>query len=94
MVLSHDSLGCLPPHRAAGGPGPRREYYVLCGDQSVPATVAIIKLFVSEVPSTVNSQDLLGRTPLHHVVNGYSRYMSERSNTARFLCENGPDASL
>lgn len=94
MVLSRDSFGCLPLHRAAGGPGPLHGRYASREDQSIPSSVATIKLLLSEVPKTINSQDTGGKTPLHHSISTLSRYQSKRFDTAKFLCENGADVSL
>ncbi|GAB1201899.1 hypothetical protein APSETT445_000494 [Aspergillus pseudonomiae] len=94
MVSVRDSDGRLPLHWAAIGPDPLAED-MLPENEVLPRIVDTFKLLLEGKQSTVNIQDNLGRTALFYAVSTHAKCISSHSYTlARFLCENGADASF
>ncbi|KAE8324550.1 hypothetical protein BDV39DRAFT_180410 [Aspergillus sergii] len=76
------------------GPDPLAED-MLPENEVLPRIVDTFKLLLEGKQSTVNIQDNLGRTALFYAVDTHGKCRSSHSYTlARFLCENGADASL
>ena len=92
IVSCRDSCGCLPLHLAARGPSPLKDS--ITGDYSIPYTVATVKLLLNIIPTTINSQNKQGETPLHYAIQSYSLYGSKHSDILKFLFENGADAGI
>ncbi|KIN09101.1 hypothetical protein OIDMADRAFT_111204 [Oidiodendron maius Zn] len=86
MVSCCDSFGRHPLHWAAGGPSPL--------EFALSNATTTIKLLLTSNPDTVNTQDKQGDTALHYAARSHAQRISKNSDTLKFLCENGADASL
>ena len=86
IVSCRDSLGRLPLHWAAGGPGPLED--------AMSHAAGTMRLLLASNPNTVNAQDKKGETALHYAVKSHARRGSKYSDTVKILCENGADAGL
>lgn len=95
MVSGRESLGLLPLHWTAGGPGPLEEDYMFLEDGDiVPHAIGTIKLLLAGNLSTINVQDKQSDTALHYAVRSHALCGSKHSEIPKILFENGADAGL
>lgn len=84
MVCCRDSAKHLPLHWAAWGPPPFPDGDGMSfGDGAVVEAVNTMRLLLVPDPSTINSQDNDGNTPLHYAVKGHAGHGSKFTEIAR-----------
>lgn len=94
MVSCRDSLGSLPLHWAAGGPGRIKEDYELAGRDITLQTISTFKLLLAPDSASINAQDDREETALFWAVRNHGQGSRKHFDILKFLCDNGADMSI
>ncbi|KAL6922585.1 hypothetical protein FSST1_006611 [Fusarium sambucinum] len=96
MACFQDSLGGLPLHWVTRNNLPDEFDYILESllDERVRNITSIIGLLLDLDPTTVNTQDQDGSTPLHYATETFGRNSQLYTPIFELLCKRGGDASI
>jgi ankyrin repeat protein len=93
LVCYRDGRGSLPLHWAARN-HLHEEARDIPIEERVQNITQVIEILLDIAPSTINTQDHDGNTPLHYVAEFFSRQGEQHTAIFEFLCSRGADSSI
>ncbi|KAI6765971.1 hypothetical protein HG530_007041 [Fusarium avenaceum] len=93
LVRCRDSRGSLPLHWATRNHLHEEARQISIGER-VQNITQVIGILLGIAPSTINTQDHDGNTPLHYVAEFFNRQGKQHTAVFELLCSRGADSSI